>query len=95
MPRDGGAELDGDAGAAYEDQGPADAVLVMDADGPTAEQVVLQLILARCGRSPCVPHMHVLISARSGTSLPEARQELGRVMLSNAMQGQGARSGAQ
>ena len=48
MPRDGGAELDGDEGAAPEDEGPADAVLVVDADGPTAELVVLQLILARC-----------------------------------------------
>jgi hypothetical protein len=46
MPRDGGG-ADADAGPAQEDEGPAVAVLVTDADSPTAEQVVLQLILAR------------------------------------------------
>lgn len=50
MPVDGGADdlsdrsvLPGD-----KEEGPRDAILVTDANSPTAEQVVLQLILSRC-----------------------------------------------
>ena len=46
MPRDGGS-VDADVGAELDEEGAAAAVLVTDADSPTAEQVVLQLILAR------------------------------------------------
>ena len=38
---------EGQDGSGLKEEGPGDAVLVMDADSPTAEQVVLQLILAR------------------------------------------------
>lgn len=51
MPRDGGMPGDDDMGTESPLQEEADvprtAVLVTNADSPTAEQVVLQLILAR------------------------------------------------
>ena len=53
MPRDGGDLGDDlEPGGLMEEEAdvPRTAVLVTDADSPTAEQVVLQLILARCVR---------------------------------------------
>ena len=49
MPVDGGMSDDSDiVDPEPEDEGLRDAVLVTDADNPTAEQVILQLILSRC-----------------------------------------------
>lgn len=65
MPRDGGFEIDNEDGqdaSTPEEEGPGDAVLVLDADSPTAEQVVLQLILARYGVSCLLrPQLSVLL----------------------------------
>lgn len=52
LPSDGGGLAEGDGGGGggeeAEEEGPREAVLVTDADGGMGEQVVLQLILARC-----------------------------------------------
>ena len=52
MPMDGGEEdlADRPDISEPEEDGSKDAILVTDADSPTAEQVVLQLILSRCER---------------------------------------------
>lgn len=50
MPVDGGGGIMADEPDTkeLEEDGVRDAILVTDADSPTAEQVVLQLILSRC-----------------------------------------------
>ena len=53
MPMDGGEQAflaDRPDISEPEEDGPKDTILVTDADSPTAEQVVLQLILSRCER---------------------------------------------
>lgn len=49
MPRDGGSSdlMEPESQENKDSNGPRDAILVTDADNPTAEQVVLQLILCR------------------------------------------------
>ena len=50
MPTDGGGlrnDLQPERSSQGEEDAPRTAILVTDADNPTAEQVVLQLILAR------------------------------------------------
>jgi hypothetical protein len=50
MPVDGGGDVMADEPdtSELEEDGVRDAILVTDADSPTAEQIVLQLILSRC-----------------------------------------------
>lgn len=60
MPRDGGNLGDDlEPGGPLEERAvvPRTAVLVTNADSPTAEQVVLQLILARCVRVLHLPRL--------------------------------------
>lgn len=68
MPVDGGMSNESDrVDAEPEDEGLRDAILVTDADNPTAEQVILQLILSRCTKLCLSLLLHDLVWAPAQT----------------------------